>query len=173
METFIQFLNTVLPASIVLFGMYLIVKSFLEKDFQKKLVEIKLKSTETILPIRLQAYERVCLLLERLSPANLVPRINDQSYNAAVFHKRLIMEVREEFNHNLSQQVYMSDNAWNVTKAAINDLNSILNAASGTVDPEAKGIELAKNIFERYGSLEQDPIATALTIVKDEIRQFY
>lgn len=173
MESFVQFLNAVLPAAIVLFGMYLIVKSFLEKDFQKKLVEIKLKSTETILPIRLQAYERICLLLERVSPSNLVPRINDSSYNAAVFNQRLIMEVREEFNHNLSQQVYMSDQAWNVTKAAINDLNSILNAAAQTVNPEAKGIELAKNIFERYSSLENDPIETALTIVKNEIREFY
>ena len=173
MESFVQFLNTVLPASIVLFGMYLIVKSFLEKDFQKKLVEVKLKSSETILPIRLQAYERVCLLLERVSPANLVPRVNDQSFNAAVFNQRLISEVREEFNHNLSQQVYMSDAAWEVTKSAINDLNSVLNAAAQTVNPESKGIELAKNIFERYSSLEVDPIQVALLTVKAEIRQFY
>jgi len=173
METFIQFLNTVLPASIVLFGMYLMVKSFLEKDFQKKLVEVKMKSTETILPIRLQAYERVCLLLERVSPANLVPRVNDQSFNAAIFNQRLHTEVRDEVNHNISQQVYMSDAAWDVTISAINDLNSILNAAAATVNPEAKGIELAKNIFERYSSLEVDPIQVALLTVKAEIRQFY
>ena len=46
MDSFIQFLNIVLPASIVLFGMYLTIKSFLEKDFQKKLVEVKTKNTE-------------------------------------------------------------------------------------------------------------------------------
>lgn len=173
MDSFIQFLNIVLPASIVLFGMYLTIKSFLEKDFQKKLIEVKMKNTELILPARLQAYERVCLLLERSSPANLVPRVNEANFNAAVLNQRLLSEVREELNHNLSQQVYMSDAAWDVTKAAINDLNSILNAAAQTVNPEAKGIELAKNIFERYSSLEQDPIQTALTTVKSEIRQFY
>ena len=173
MESFIQFLNIILPASIVLFGMYLIVKSFLEKDFQKKLVEVKLKSSEIILPIRLQAYERICLLLERISPANLVPRVNDQSFNAAVFNQKLIAEVRDEYNHNLSQQVYMSDAAWEITKSAINDLNSILNASAQTVDPEAKGIELAKNILQRYSSLEIDPIQLALLTVKAEISQFY
>ena len=153
--------------------MYLIVKSFLEKDFQKKLVEVKMKNTEMILPIRLQAYERVCLLLERLSPANLLPRVNNQGFNAAVFNQRLTSEIRDEFNHNLSQQVYISDAAWEVTKSAINDLNSVLNAAAQTVNPEAKGIELAKNIFERYSSLEVDPIQVALVTVKAEIRQFY
>ncbi len=173
MESFVQLLNIILPASIVLFGMYLMVKSFLEKDFQKKLAEVKMKNTELILPIRLQAYERVCLLLERLSPANLVPRVNDPSYNAAVLNHRLLLEVREEYNHNLSQQVYMSDNAWNVTKNAINDLNSILNASAMSVDPEAKSIELAKAIFERYSSLEHDPLQVALLVVKAEIRQFY
>ena len=83
------------------------------------------------------------------------------------------MEIREELNHNLSQQVYMSDQAWLVTKSAIDDLIAIINASATTVDPEAKGIELAKDIFDRFGSLEQDPISTALVVVKSEIRQFY
>ncbi len=173
MESVSQFLNITIPAALVLLGMYLLVKNFLQKDFEKKLADLRMKSAETILPIRLQAYERVCLLLERVSPSNIVPRLNDNSFNAAVFKQRLTMEIREELNHNLSQQVYMSDQAWAVTKSAIDDLIAIINASAGTVDPEAKGIELAKEIFERYGSLEQDPIVSALTIVKSEIRQFY
>jgi hypothetical protein len=170
---FISFLNIVIPAGLVLFGMYLTVQKFLRADFDKKLIEIKMRNTELILPTRLQAYERVCLLLERLSPANLIPRINDTSFNAAAFKQRLSAEIREEYNHNLSQQVYMSDQAWDSTKNAINDLNAIINASAQTIEPDAKGIELAKDILERFVTLEQDPIQTALGIVKSEIRQLY
>ena len=173
MESVSQFLNITIPAALVLFGMYLMVKNFLQKDFEKKLADLRIKSSETILPIRLQAYERVCLLLERVSPSNIIPRVNDNAFNAAVLKQRLTSEIREELNHNLSQQVYMSDQAWDVTKKAINDLNAILNASAQTVDPEAKGIELAKDILERFSSLEQDPIQLALVTVKSEIRQFY
>ena len=173
MDSLPQFLNITIPAALVLLGMYLLVKNFLQKDFETKLTELRLKSSETILPIRLQAYERVCLLLERVSPSNIIPRVNDNSFNAAVLKQRLTMEIREELNHNLSQQVYMSDQAWAVTKSAIDDLIAIINASAATIDPEAKGIELAKDIFERYGSLEQDPIVLALVTVKSEIRQFY
>ena len=170
---FVSFLNIIIPAGLVLFGMYLTVKKFLQADFDKKLVDVKMKNTELILPTRLQAYERVCLLLERLSPSNIIPRVNEPGFNAAVLNQRLTAEIREEFNHNLSQQVYMSDQAWDVTKKAINDLNAIINASAQTVDPEAKGIELAKDILQRFGSLDQDPIQLALITVKSEIRQFY
>lgn len=170
---FVSFLNIIIPAGLVLIGMYLTIKKFLQADFDKKLADVRIKNTELILPVRLQAYERVCLLLERLSPSNIIPRVNEPGFNAAVLNQRLIAEIREEFNHNLSQQVYMSDQAWDITKKAINDLNAIINAAAQTVNPEEKGIELAKDILQRFGSLENDPIQMALMTVKAEIRQFY
>ena len=95
MEKELQFLGDllkmVLPASIVLYAVYLTIKALVTKDFEKKLVELKLKNTELVLPIRLQAYERMCLFLERISPNTLIVRVNDPSYNVAQLHQLLLI----------------------------------------------------------------------------------
>ncbi len=173
MDTLSLILAVVLPSGAVLFAMYLTIKTFLGKEFEKRLVELKLKNNELILPIRLQAYERLTLLLERLSPNNLILRVNDPDYNVAQLHQRLLMDIRDEFNHNLAQQIYVSDDSWHLIKKAIEDLNTAINNASQAVDKEARGIELAKKIFEHYMAIEQDSITMALGFMKNEIRRLY
>lgn len=173
MEALILVIQITLPAAIVLYGVYLIIKTFLQKEFEKRAIEIQLKNKELILPTRLQAYERVCLLLERIAPANLVPRVNTPEFNSGFLHARLLSEIRDELNHNLSQQVYMSDQAWELTKHAVQEVTTIINHSAKNIDPEAKGIELVKAIFDQMVSRDEDAIATALTFVKNEIRKIY
>src|SRR6478736_1171243 len=166
-------LKIVLPASIVLYAVYLTVKSFLTKDFEKKLIELKLKNTELVLPIRLQAYERICLFLERISPHNLVVRVNDPGYNVAQLHQMLLMEIRNEYAHNMSQQVYMSDTSWKLVKSSMDEIINVINSASSGLPKDARGIELAKQIFEKLLQLPEDPSNRALTYIKTEIRQVF
>ena len=90
MEIAADLIKILLPSGAILFAMYLTVKTFLEKDFEKKLTELKMKNSEHVLPVRLQAYERVMLLLERISPSNLVIRLMDPKLNAAQFQDILI-----------------------------------------------------------------------------------
>lgn len=170
MEIFIDLLKIILPATLVLFAMYLTTKSFLTKDFEKRVVELKLKNTDIILPIRLQAYERMSLFLERISPHNLVIRVNEPGLEVSHFHQKLLMEIRTEYNHNLSQQIYMSDHSWNLIKKAMEDVMSVINTAALNVPNDAKSIELAKMTFEFLMQRNQDPIAPALKYIKDEIR---
>lgn len=170
MDALIDFGKILLPAGAVLYAMFLVVKSFLTKELEKKLIDIKIKNTETVLPIRLQAYERICLFLERISPNNLVVRLNNASLSASQFQQVLITEIRQEFNHNLSQQVYLSDEAWGMVKNAMEDIVSVVNIASQQLEKEDKSVELAKKIFELMMEKNNDPIGIALKKVKDEIR---
>ncbi|HTF82206.1 MAG TPA: hypothetical protein VL947_10785 [Cytophagales bacterium] len=173
MELFFDLLKVVIPSSIVLYGMYLVVKSFLNKDFEKHLVTVKLKNTELILPARLQAYERICLLLERVSPHGLLLRVSDPSLNSAQLQAKLLSSVREEFNHNLSQQVYMSDQAWQLVKISIEEVIGIINSSAQQVDPESRSIELAKQIFDKLIQKNEDPCQKALKYIKSEIQQVF
>lgn len=173
MELFEELIKVLLPALAVLYAMYLVVKSFLEKDMEKKVLDVRSKNAEVILPVRLQAYERICLFLERITPNNLLIRLNDGSYSARQFQQILNSEIREEFNHNLSQQLYMSDQAWIMVKNAMQEVISVINEASREVDPEAKSLELSKRIFEKMLAKEADPVQEALTQVKDEIRRIF
>lgn len=84
MEYVIELLKIILPAGLVIYGMYLVVVSFLSKERESKLVELKTKNSQVVMPIRLQAGERLCLLLERLTPNNLVRRVNNQDRKSVV-----------------------------------------------------------------------------------------
>lgn len=173
MEILAELAKLIIPAAIVLYGMYLTVKSFTQKELEKSILELKMKNRDTILPIRLQAYERICLFLERISPNNLILRLNDATFNAKQLQQVLLGEVRNEFNHNLSQQVYMTDNGWELVKNAKEEIIEVINKAGEAVPENAKGVELARQIFEQMTEKEQDPIAIALTKIKNEIRQAF
>ncbi|HSF56355.1 MAG TPA: hypothetical protein VLA71_21535 [Algoriphagus sp.] len=169
MDYLLDLLKIILPAGIVLYGMYLVVVSFLSKDREKLLVELKTQNTQVILPVRLQAAERLCLLLERITPNNLVRRSNPSQFTAAELHPMLLSEVREEFNHNFSQQVYFSEETWEAVRRAVEDVVTLLNISRQSLGPDASGMELAKAIFANSLDQKNDAITYALRKVKSEI----
>ena len=173
MEFLIDFLKIVAPACIVLTGMFLVIKTLITKDLNKNIIEVKSKSVEVVLPIRLQAYERMCLFLERISPNNLIIRVNLRATTATELHQMLLFEIREEYNHNLSQQLYMSTQVWSSIRAAMEEIIININHAASTIDPEAKSVELAKAIFETVMQNKSDPTGYALQLVKDEIATIF
>jgi len=166
-------LKIVLPAGMILYAMFLVVKSFLTKDFERRLIEMKVKNTEIILPIRLQAYERMSLFLERISLSHVIVRVNDPSYNVVQFQQVLLTDIRNEFQHNLSQQVYMSDQTWVLIKKSMEDIVSTINMAASVLPPDARGIELARKVFEIQSERNEEPTAPALKYLKDEIRRVF
>lgn len=173
MEIVTDLIKILVPSGAILYAMYLTVKAFLEKDFEKRMTELKLKNTEQILPIRLQAYERIILLLERVSPANLIMRVRNQKFNVAQFQEILITAIREEYNHNLSQQLYISDKAWSLVKQSKEETISLINKVAQNLDPEAQSNVLAKQIIEAMVAANVDPCARALLYVKKEIQELF
>ena len=173
MEIFIEFIKIVLPAAAVLYAMYLVVKSFLNKELQKQHMEIRNKSIETVLPNRLHAYERMVLFIERITPNNLIVRLNNGEYTSREFQQILLNEIRSEYNHNVSQQLYMSDEVWSLILHAKEDLIRTINTAADNLGKDANNIDLAKKVFEMYMAREDDPFQVAMKVLKDEIRQVF
>ncbi len=173
MEVLIEYGKILLPASIVLYAVYMMVRSFINKEVELKKLEVRGRSIETILPNRLQAYERICLFLERISPPNLLLRINNPMYSARELHKILLDEVRNEYNHNVSQQIYMSEEVWNMVRNAKEDLVIMINEASSQVSAEATGLDLSRKIFELTLEKNVEPISHALSELKKEIQQTF
>ena len=95
----------------------------------------------------------------------------DLCISAFEFQQLLQKEIREELNHNLSQQVYMSDEAWKKTRASVNDVVGIIQAASEKMTEKNNAIDLAEAIFDLMIKENKDPIADALTFIKAEARQ--
>ncbi|MCU0338635.1 MAG: hypothetical protein MUE30_02030 [Spirosomaceae bacterium] len=173
MEIIADLLKIILPAALVLYAMYLMVSAFLKKQMDDSLLQTRSRQVEVSLPIRLQAYERVCLLLERITPNNILIRLNGSATTALEFQQILLRDVREEFNHNLSQQVYMSHEAWERVRNAQQEVLTLINQASASVHPEAAPIELSKKIFEKIIEENRNPTAEALKFVKEEIQRAF
>ena len=173
MDVLADLLKITIPAAVLLYGMYMIVSVFLNKEMEKNQIQLKMRHSELILPIRLQAYERICLFLERIALNNLVMRVNNPAYSAREFQQKLLSEIRDEFNHNLSQQVYMSDKAWEMVKGAKEQLYTIINTAAQNTNQDGKSLDLAKQIFELMITQEEEPVNQALKFVKEEIRVIF
>lgn len=173
MDALIEYGKILLPASIVLYGVYLMVRSFINKEIELKRLEVRSRSIETILPNRLQAYERICLFLERISPPNLLLRLNNPIYSARELHKILLDEIRNEYNHNVSQQIYMSEDVWNMVRNAKEDLVIMINEASSAMAPDATGLDLSRKVFELSMEKTVEPISHALGELKKEIQQTF
>lgn len=166
-------ITILLVTVVVVFGLYLILTTLAEKIFEKQRWDIRSKNTEIILPLRLQAYERMCLFLERITPNQLLLRTSGSASNALEFQQILLREIREEFNHNLAQQVYMSNDTWEQIKKAVNEVQSLINRAAAEVDEEAPANDLGRKIFEQVIQQEIQPCTHALRIVKAEVQQIF
>lgn len=125
------------------------------------------KDTQTTtLPIRLQAYERMALFLERISIPSLVVRVAPKSADKNAYEKLLIKNIENEFEHNLSQQIYLTDECWNIIKAAKSaTVQMIRKAAMSETDSADK---LREDVLTETMD-KQNPSATALAFVKKEI----
>ena len=173
MESLIEFGKILLPAALVLYAMYLGVKVMIAKQLTQEEMELQQKNIAITLPIRLQAYERMSLFLERIDPNNLVIRINQPELDARVFHQMLLKEIRDEYNHNVSQQVYMSNAVWQEIKTAKEDLITAINATAGNLPDDSTSMDLARSLFEYLMNKEVDPIEHALKSLKEEISKTY
>lgn len=173
MEVLVELIKIVVPAALVLYAVYLVVKSFLDKELQKQVVSGRDKNTEIVLPIRLQAFERMVLFLERITPNNLLRRVNTADLDAQELQHVLVNEVREEFNHNLAQQVYMSDKSWDAVRQAMEEVISLLSQSAEGLPADARAIELRRRILQRVVDEEIAPTSHALKQLKDEIRHIF
>ena len=169
----IEFAKLIIPAAIVLYAMYLMVKSFLDKEMNQRFADHQLVTAKEMLPIRLQAYERISLLLERIAPNNLILRLSDADYSYKELQHILVSNVREEYNHNLSQQIYVSDQVWELTTSAVEDVVMTINQGADSLPKDARGIDLAKKVFDIQSEKQADPIIHALNTLKQEVRTIF
>jgi hypothetical protein len=169
MEIVSDLIKIVIPASLVLLGIYFSIEALLRKQMEKSVIELRAKNSETILPVRLQAYERMALFLERISPQNLIIRINQPGMTVTELHAVMVHEIREEYSHNLSQQVYMGAGVWALIRNAMEDMVSVSNTCAQQLDPQAPSVELARKIFEQMMNLGYDPVQNAMTELKGEV----
>lgn len=173
MHEFFELLKILIPAGAVFAATFFIVKSFLDNENKKREMELRRSSLAIVTPIRLQAYERLVIFLERLHPNNLVLRVNKVGMTAHQLHSELLKAVKTEYEHNVSQQVYVSYGAWELLKTSKEETIKLINISSTKVPENAKSQELASVILQLASSVDKMPSQVALEFLKREIAQTY
>lgn len=170
---FVDVLKFVLSGTLVVYIAWLIIKSEIDKMNQSKLIELKKASLETTLPLRLQAYERLALFIERINPSNMLVRVHVSGTTVREIQQFLIDEIRTEHQHNITQQLYVSTQAWAVTNRIKEDTISLINNTAAGLSPEASSLELSKVILTHLAGLEESPYDAGLMLLKHDMQHFF
>ncbi len=173
MNEYVVGILIVLIGALVLGTAYFLLKLFFDNERNKRIWEFKTQHQKITLPLRLQAYERMILFLERMSPNSLIIRLQNQQMTARQLQMEMLSLIRAEFEHNLAQQLYISTNAWDVIVSAKENVIKIINISSEEVDPNAPFLELSQKIMAQWILLNPTPIRTAIDFLKKEAHQLF
>ncbi|RYE16223.1 MAG: hypothetical protein EOP42_34305, partial [Sphingobacteriaceae bacterium] len=166
-------LRLTISGLLVVMAAFYIGKPYLERLEQKQLIGLKQTFTKETLPLRLQAYERLFLLIDRINPSNILVRLNNPEFSAGELHYLVIAEIRNEFQHNITQQLYVSDTAWQITKRVKNDTLMLMNGAIKALPPEASGLEFCRLVLEQLNQMENSPYEAAATLIREQAEQLF
>lgn len=171
LEVALDIVKTAIPALIVFFTVYTLMGRFLDKQYQMKMLEYKERNQEAALPIRLQAYERLCLFCERISIPALLLRLRTPNMDAKALRYSLMMSIQKEYEHNVTQQVYVSNKLWEIIKFTKDDTINIVNLVSDTVDGDAPADDFAIALLKLIDERKTMTYDKALEAIKKECAQ--
>lgn len=158
---------------VFLLGWYFI-KNYLNEKISLQRLELRRESIKYTLPLRLQAYERTILFLERINPSSILIRLHSPGMSAHEMQAIVIADIRAEYQHNISQQIYVSDTAWIVVKKIKEDTIVLINSAANTLPDGASSLELSRAILTHLTNLEdENPYDLALNIVKSDMQSLF
>ncbi len=163
-ETFIL----IAVGAAIVFALLWLVKRMSTLHVQRqKAVRIE-NSRQAIFPMRMQAYERLAILMERLTPEELLLRYNGQATTVAELQLMLLSAVRSEYEHNVAQQIYVSPVLWEMISKTRNTLLTLINQSAVDLDPEAPAFQLAKRIIDNITALPSPPTSPVLAAIRKE-----
>lgn len=173
MSDILEILKYTLPALVVFVTAFLLIRMYLQNEEKRRRYEMSRDKKESTLPLRLQAYERLILFLERIAPEALVMRVNRQDLNVSQTLNELVTSIRTEFEHNLVQQTYISSRGWDMVKIAKNNMIKLVTESASEFKPSANGILLNRQILENAMQEKTSPVTPAIEYLKKEVRELF
>jgi hypothetical protein len=169
----LEILKYTIPSLVVFLTVYYIMHSYFEDQENKRRQKAILKNRKLITPLRLQAYERIILFLERISAESMIVRISQPGMTSKQLHSEMLSAVRAEFEHNLSQQLYLTNEAWEMVKSARSNTVKIINLAAEKVMGDMPYTQLSTEILEMVMEAEMTPSSQAIEYLKKEVQTIF
>jgi hypothetical protein len=166
-EKIIESIGYLLPAIVTGLVAYYMFKGFIHQQNSEKELELLAQKKKESLPIKLQAYERLLLFCERINPVKMLVRIQPLSSNTSEYLRLLIGNIEQEFEHNLVQQIYVSNDSWTAILAT---KNAIINKLKKVAETSSSANDLRENVLIDY-SKTLPPTETAIAFIKNEVKK--
>jgi hypothetical protein len=99
-------------------------------------------------PLQLQAYERLVMLSERIALPNLISRANQPGLNAKEMQVLLLESIKQEYEYNMTQQIYVSPVAWEAVRNLKEQTMLIINQVGAAMPADSSGLDLNKVLMD-------------------------
>lgn len=173
MELVITAILALIPSAAIIIAIHLFLKKQLTSEVSKVSHDLKKERQSYFLGPRLEAYQRIILLLERINPHSLIMRTFNPKASAKEFHGNLLTSIRNEFDHNVAQQMFISIESWEMVKKSKEETIKIINLAAKQLDEEATSSDLSNKIFELIAELGDLPTEITVTQLKKEFQKLF
>lgn len=148
---------------------YFLLRGDIQNYFRFKALESHKDNRATLFPLRLQAYERLLIFIERINPSNLLVRVHQPGIELSAFQALIVNEVNTEYQHNVTQQLYINTASWSVVRKLKDDTVAMINNAAQGLPADATGLDLSKKILQHMSSIEENPYLLTIDLLKQDI----
>jgi hypothetical protein len=174
METFFEILKYTLPGLVVFATAYFLLKMYLDDRQVAERNALRQDAQKITLPIRLQAYERLTLLCDRVELSKVLLRIRMPGMTVRDLQGALLLAISQEFEHNASQQLYVSDTLWQIITFAKNQTMALVANTASMIDPSEDAGVLVDKLLENDAQEGQlSLLQRAIVAIRTEAGQLF
>lgn len=152
---------------------YYLIRDDIRTYFRLKFSDQKKGKESPLLSLRLQAHERLIVFIERINPSNLFIRVHQQGISLAELQATVLNEIRSEYQHNITQQLYISTATWDVVKKLKEDTIAMVNNGVKSLPADATGVDLSRKVLQHMAGIENNPYDLTLDLIKKDIHQLF
>ncbi len=173
MDALLQIALIILPAGGVLLTAIFFLRRETSKELLNMQIDLRKQRQEYFLPNRVEAYQRAVLLMERIHPNSLVMRLHNPGMPAKALQAEFLKSIREEYDHNVAQQLFISPQAWQMVKNSKEETIKIINIAGNQMQATSTGMELSAKVFELVAEIGQLPSEITVELLKKELQELF
>lgn len=173
MDVVLQIALIIFPAGAVLLTTIFFLRKETSKEVRAMQIELRKSRQEYFLPSRVEAYQRSVLLMERIHPNSLVMRLHNPGLPARALQAEFLKAIREEYDHNVAQQLFVSPQGWQMVKNSKEETIKIINIAGNQMLATSTGMDLSAKIFEIVAEVGQLPTEITVEYLKKELQELF
>lgn len=166
----LEILKYILPSLVVLLCAWIVMAKQMKNEDARRNFELRKQSQNVISPIRLRGYERLSLFLERITPEHMLIDLDYTGMTIPLLQQHLLRTIRAEFEHNMSQQIYVSDEVWTAIVLAKEEMMRFVNTCAMRCTDRDTVLTFAQAMITTYSSNGETPTMRAQQLLKDEVR---